>query len=684
MADYVELHCHSAFSLLDGASTPAALIERAALLGMDTLALTDHDAVYGAPQFAEAAAARGMRPIFGAELTVDQAHLTLLVEDETGWANLCWLITEARRDMPKGSARLAFERLDGHTAGLVALSGCRHGALSAALLRRDPAGALAAARRYQALFGRDRFYVELQRHLLPEDDGLIDALVDVATRVGAEVAATNNVHYAERAGHTLQDVLVCIRHNLPLDENPHLRANSEYYLKSAKRMAHLFADHPDALAATRRIAERCRYPLRGGLQDLPTFPTPGGQSAEQYLRELADGGARWRYGDVGEREHQQLTYELQVIGRAGLGNYFLIVWDIMRFAREQGILAQGRGSAANSIVAYVLGISPVDPIAHDLVFERFLSEERQSAPDIDMDFESPARREDVIQYIYQRWGRDHAAMACTFSTFLARSAIRDVGKALGLSLDFIDPIAKAVDRYGTEGLAAAPGLQDVLGDRATAPLITHLLKLCGQIHGLPRHVGIHNGAFVITGAPITSRLPTEPATMLGRTVVQWDKDGLESTGIVKIDVLGLRMLAAVAEAVRLVEARSGEKLDLDRLPFTDDKVFTAITDADTIGVFQVEFAGANDRAAASQAAMLQRPGHLDQLDPPRSRAGTNGASLPPSPCRGGTRHVPASADSGGAEGDAGRDAFSGAGIKSLPRPGGLHTGAGRAAAASAG
>lgn len=586
MIDYVELHCHSYFSLLDGASSPEDLIEGAAASGMDALALTDHNAVYGAPRFVKAAREYGIKPILGAELTLSGGHhLTLLVRDEIGWANLCALITRARHNAPKGEALLPGGALEAHTEGLLALSGCRRGVIPQRLLRGDQAGARTTARRYLDLFGPENFWIELQQHLLAQDKHLTAELVRLAREVGVGYVATNNVHYARMDGHALQDVLVGIRQNAPLDEAADLRPNSEFYLKSGLQLASLYARYPDALTNTRRVAERCHFDLRCGLQELPTFPTPPAMNADRYLRYLCDEG-RQRISLSGDVE-TQLEYELRVIRDSGLSNYFLIVRDIVRFAREQGILCQGRGSAANSLVAYLLGISPVNPLAHDLVFERFLSSERQVVPDIDLDFQAD-RREEVIQYVYQRYGLEHAAMACTLVTFRARSAIRDVGKALGLPPDLLDQVTRTLDVHNPQQIAESSSLQDMLGNRMAAQTWAQVITLCRQIDGLPRHLGIHNGGMVITGAPLTHRVATEPATMNDRYVVQWDKEGLEAVGLVKIDLLGLRMLSAVAETLQIVEQNSGTRPDLERLTFDDPAVYDMMCEADTVGVFQVE------------------------------------------------------------------------------------------------
>ncbi|UCC89484.1 MAG: DNA polymerase III subunit alpha, partial [Anaerolineales bacterium] len=620
MPDYIELHCHSNFSLLDGASHPEDLVTHAAESGMTALALTDHDAVYGAVRFIQAAQAHGIQPILGTELTLEgetspagkiRYHLTLLVENEVGWANLCWLISRSRHNAPKGQALLPSGELADHTEGLVALSGCRQGQIATALLRKDRAAALAATRHYRDLFGPGRFWIELQHHLLPDDDALVDGLVGLARHLGVGYVATNNVHYATRADQQLQDILVCISRQIRLDEaGPFLRPNSEFYLKPGWRMAPLFATYPEALVNTRRIAERCHFELRYGLQDLPQFPTPPGWDALAYLQRLCHNAIPARYPTPTSRLRQQLAHELAVIEQAGLANYFLIVWDIVRFAGQNGIRCQGRGSAANSLVAYLLGITPIDPLAHKLVFERFLpgahAGERGILPDIDIDFQAD-RREEVIQYVYQRYGPKHTAMACTMVTFRSRSAWRDVGKTLGLPPDLMSQAARALNTPPITDSRASPdaesrqpaagkglaanGQQSAIVRPAKPPdedSLGALLRLCRQLEGFPRHLGIHNGGMVITGSPLAERVPTEPATMPKRVVVQWDKAALETAGLVKIDLLGLRMLSAITEAVEIIYQSTKEQVDLDRLAFDDPAVYEMIASADTIGVFQVE------------------------------------------------------------------------------------------------
>ncbi len=592
-SDYVELHAHSYFSLLDGASSPEALVERAAQLGMTALALTDHDAVYGAVRFESAARAAGIHPIFGAELTlVDGSHLTLLVENERGWGNLCWLISQARGNAPKGQAALPRQLLEGHSTGLIALSGCHKSEIASALLRGDPRAATEAACFYRDVFGADRFWIELQHHKQPGTPKLLFKLVTLARQIGVGYVATNNVHYATKDSHELQDVLTCIRQGTTLDDPlGGRRSNVEYYLKSARQMAELFTSYPAALTNTRRIAERCHFVPQYGLQDLPAFPTPVGLSEEDYLRQLCEEGLSQRFPDRPVAAVIALDHELKVITRAGLANYFLIVWDIVRFARENGIRCQGHGSSANSLVAYLLAISPIDPLAHHLVFERFLSDERRSVPDIDIDFMAD-RREEVIQYVYARYGADYTAMACTFVTFRERSARREVGKVLGLPPELIESAVRNVharnrgvlsQEGGSEGSDESGGFSAGESEQKA-----QYDRLCAQIKGLPRHLGIHNGGMIITGAPLAMRVPTEPATMPDRVVCQWDKNGLEDAGLIKIDVLGLRMLSAIAETVRILGETRGAPPDLDNLTLDDPDVYAMISRADTIGVFQVE------------------------------------------------------------------------------------------------
>ena len=587
---YAELHAHSDHSLLDGVPSPEALAARAAELGLHALALTDHDGLYGAVRFVLAAQEAGIKPILGAEMTLeDDTHLTLLVETKEGYANLCRLITLARRGQPKGVARLARRDLAAHAGGLIALSGCRQGEIPRLLVAGECERALEVARGYARLFGPDRFFVEVQRHYLQGDRRLLGRLSALADRAGLDLVATGNSHYLHPHQREVHDVLACIRHHTTLeDAGDLLRPNAEYPLRSPQEMAMLFADMPIALENSLRIAGRCAPAadyLPAGPQALPRFPIPGGRAPNFYLRELCEQALPYLYPRHPPRD--LLDRELAVIREAGLAGYFLVVWDIVCFARQAGIRCQGRGSAANSLVAYLLGITPIDPLACALVFERFLSPERSGPPDIDIDFAAD-RREEVIQYVYRRYGEQHAAMACTLVTFRARSAVRDVARVLGFPPALVERLAGALDVGDAESVEESRGLVEAFGaDLAGAPF-RHLLRIVPQLDGLPRHTGIHNGGMVLSGPPLYDLVPLEPATMEGRVVTQWDKDSLAGAGMIKIDLLGLRMLSAIEDAVTIVEAQTGERPDLDRLSHDDPQVYDMLCRGETVGVFQVE------------------------------------------------------------------------------------------------
>lgn len=605
MGKYVELHCHSYFSLLDGASSPEALAKRAAALGYPALALTDHNGLYGAVRFWQAAQEQGIKPIIGAELTLaDGQHLTLLAETQRGYANLCRLISTGQLAGQKGHPQLTLDTLAEHAAGLLCLSGCRKGAMASALLAKDRERAKSAARSLRDIFGPAHFWIELQRLYLPTDLELNAELLALARHLGLGVVVTNNVHYAERAGQRLHDVLVCIRHITTLSEaltGGLLHPNSEQFLKPAEEIIALFADLPQALHNTLQIAERCHVQLDFSQQQVPSFPIPQGHTPLSYLQALCEQGLERKFDPITPAAKAQLAHELAVIEHTGLAGYFLVVWDIVRLARSRGIRCQGRGSAANSLVAYLLDITPVDPLRHHLLFERFLSEGTHTMPDIDIDFAAD-RREEVIQYVYERYGEEHVAMVCNVVTYRARSALRDVAKALAFPPDVIDRTAKALDTSST-----AKAADEILGgsgqaeETEAAPLPWQTLaQLLHEIEGVPRHLSIHVGGMLITAAPLIEIVPVERATMPGRVVVQWDKYSVEDAGLIKIDLLSLRTLDMVEEAVHHIRERRGLELDLDHLPLDDPAVYEMLRRADTIGCFQVE-----SRAQAQMLPKLQ-------------------------------------------------------------------------------
>jgi len=580
--EYAELHLHTNHSFLDGASQPEAIVDRAVELGLSAVAVTDHDGLYGAVRMATAGKRAGLKVIIGAEATTAAGHhLTLLARTSQGYANLSRLLSLSQLAGSKGQARLDLDSLLPQVEGIICLSGCRQGEIASHLLAGRRSQATEATRRHIALFGRDNFFIELQNHYLPDDRHLNAELVALAQALGLKCVATNNVHYAHRRDRPLQDILVCIKNLISLDRaGKLLRPNSEYCLKSTADMATLFAEHPAAVANAAAIARECTFDLGELRYRFPSFPVPEGETPFSYLYRLCHQGALERYHPVTSTVLKQLTHELEVIERLGLAEYFLIVWDIMRYAREQGVLGQGRGSAANSVVAYVLGITNVDPIKLDLLFERFLSEDRAGLPDIDIDFASKDR-EKIIQYVYERYGRDHAGMVCEVITYRGRSALRDVGKAFGLTPSQVDALAKSLEHRSLAEVK--PSDLDLSGE-----LAAQVLEFSKQIEGFPRHLGIHVGGMVITARPLTEVVPIEKATMPGRTVTQWDKDDIEAAGLVKIDILGLGMLSLIQDCLKLIEADHGVKIDLSQLTYDDPAVYDMLSRADTVGVFQVE------------------------------------------------------------------------------------------------
>jgi error-prone DNA polymerase len=597
--DYVELHAHSAFSLGDGASTPEALASRAAALGMTALALTDHDDLGGAVRFRRGCEEAGISPIFGAEITLsDRSHLTLLVENLEGWGNLCTLVSRGRMKGPRGEPGVGFEELAEHAAGLVALTGCPRGRIPQLLLRERFAEARAEAGRLRDAFG-DRLYLELWDHRTHGEASLSADLLDLARETGIPWTVTHDVHYAEPEGRAVHDLLVCVTQKLTLAEAHRrgvLRPSAEWCLQPPAEMARRWRAAPDGVRRTREIAERCagfRFGAVGPVH--PAFPLPPQwKSADDYLERLARVGLAERLPDGSDAHRRQLEHELRTIRTLGLADHFLVCWDICRFAREQGIFCQGRGSAANSIVCYALRVTAVDPVAHSLLFERFLSLERPEPPDIDIDFAALDARERVLQYVYDSYGRGHAAMVCTHVEYHARSALRDAMRVLGFPATTADWLAKRVDghagaRTAAEWLELEEGkaLQAIGLDPAEAKARA-LVRLVEGLHGLPRHRGIHSGGFVISAKPLTSVVPVEPASMPKRTVIQWDKDDCADAGLPKFDLLGLGMLRLLGECVRLVREWRGVEVDIGRLPMDDPAVYRQIRAADTVGLFQIE------------------------------------------------------------------------------------------------
>jgi error-prone DNA polymerase len=589
---FVELHAQSAFTFLEGADQPETLAGEAARLGMPAIALLDRDGVYGAARFHRAAENAGVRAIIGSELTLaDGTRLPVLVEDRDGYRNLCRLVTRLKLGAAKGAGRIALDDLEAYADGLVCLTGGGRGPLAGAVSRGDRDAARRVLDRLAGIFGRDGCFVEVQRHLDRAQERDLGRLVRLARDARLPLVATNQPLYARPGGRAVADVFTCIREKTDLDHaGRRLTVNGERDLKGGLEMAQHFRDLPDALATTGELAFRLGFTLKNLGYRFPDFPLPPDTTALEHLRELARSGARRRYGDgpLAARARGQIAHELELIGRLDLAGYFLIVWDIVEFCRANDILVQGRGSAANSAVCYALGITAVDPVGMDLLFERFLSEARGEWPDIDLDLPSGERREAAIQYIYRRYGRHGAGMTANVITYRGRSAAREVGKALGLPGELQDRLARLVSNWGYQDPA------DVLtrhlaeaGCDPRHPRIRKFAALWTRVQDLPRHLGQHSGGMVITGGRLDDVVPLEPATMPGRVVIQWDKDDCAALGIVKVDLLGLRMMSVLQDSLGLVRETGGE-VDLAHLPQDDRAVYAALQRADTIGVFQVE------------------------------------------------------------------------------------------------
>src|SRR5436190_19699650 len=589
---FIELHAQSAFSFLEGAEPPEAYAAAAARLEMPAVALCDRDGVYGAPRFTRAALNAGVKPIVGSELTLaDGSRLPLLVEDREGYQNLCRLITRMKLGAAKGAAAATLDDLTPYAAGLVCLTGGARGPLARRVGAGDVEGARGVLERLVTIFGRSNCYVEIQRHLEREQERVLQGLVALARAAEVPLVATSQPLHARPEGRLLADVFTCVREKTDLDHAGRLlTVNGERRFRSGREMTRLFHDLPDALANTGELALRLGFTLKDLGYRFPEFPLPPGETPLAHLRELVTRGVRARYGTgpLAARARSQVAHELDVIGRLDLAGYFLIVWDIVEYCHANDILVQGRGSAANSAVCYALGITAVDPVGMELLFERFLSEARGEWPDIDIDLPSGDRRESVIQYVYRRYGRLGAGMTANVITYRGRSAAREVGKALGLPRDMQDRLARLVSNWGYQD--AADQLTKHLAEAGCDtrhPRIRHFAALWMRIQDLPRHLGQHSGGMVIAAGRLDDVVPLEPATMPGRVVVQWDKDDCAGLGIIKIDLLGLGMMSVIQDSLTLVRETGGE-VDLARLPPDDPAVYRSLQEADTIGVFQVE------------------------------------------------------------------------------------------------
>ena len=618
--DYAELHCHSAFSFLDGASLPDELVPAALELGYEAVALTDHNSVSGSMEFAVAARALGLRPIHGAEIDLDDGrHLTLLVQDSEGWSNLCRILTRAHshtreKPGPPSDPFVALDDVLEHSRGLVCLSGCAlrgvHDELS--------------LRRLLDAFGQERMRIELQRPFLRDDRARNRRLAALARRLGLACVATGNVHAHARARAPLQDAFVAVRLHTTLDASePQRRGNFSHVLASPEEMAARFAEYPDAVAETTRLAEGLRFDLTSDMG----YRYPGAEDARAMgnLVELCDARLRNRYAgasaQVRDTAQTRLGEEMRIIDKLGLAGFFLLHHDLLELAREVAAEVRGpdsartllppgrgRGSSVSSIVCYLTGLSHVDPIANELLIGRFLNEELTSLPDIDLDFPRDIR-EKLIPRIHERYGHDRSALVAAFPTYRARGAIRELGKVLGLPAGDIERVARGSE--GWDARQVAGDIESAFGQgarhRGGAGRWGWLVRLASEAHGLPRHLSQHSGGMIVSTRPLVDCCPIVPAAMEGRQIVQWDKDSCSDGGFLKIDLLGLGMLSAVERTVELIARTRGERIDLSRIPYDDPSTYECIQTADTTGVFQIE------SRAQMQSLRRTRPASLQDL-----------------------------------------------------------------------
>src|SRR6266550_4107274 len=534
---YVELHACSAFSFLRGGSFPEQLAEVAAELEMPAIALLDRNGVYGAQRFSVAAREHSVRPIIGAELSMeDGSILPVLVENRTGYKNLCGLLTQSHLRSEKGNCAVRWDDLAEFAQGLVALFGSGSA--------RAPQTIANRAQLLIDAFGPDNVFIELQRHFIRGEERINRELIDLARAHRMPLVATNGVQYAKPYGREVLDVFTCIREHMHLDTAGKLiTRNAERHLKSDREMRAIFADLPEAIENTSRLAERLTFSLENIGYKFPEYPVPVGHSMDSFLRTIVWFGAQQRYAAISPKVKRQIEEELALITKLGFPGYFLIVWDIINFCRENNIMVQGRGSAANSAVCYCLGITPVDPVENHLVFERFLNESRKGWPDIDLDLPSGDRREAVIQEIYRRYGKHGAAMTANVITYRGRSAAREIGKALNFSPSIIDRFSHLFANGDFPHTLDLQSQIEQAGLPKEHPRMPAFVRLYQAIYGLPRHLGQHSGGMIICQNKLSSFVPLENASMPGRVVAQWDKDDCEDLGIVKVDLLGLGMMS---------------------------------------------------------------------------------------------------------------------------------------------
>ncbi len=588
---YVELHARSAFSFLEGACTPEELANLCAHYQMPAMALLDRNGVYGSPRFHLAARKLSLSPHIGAEVASPQGwRYPLLVKSRTGYQNLCRLITQMKLKGKKGDGYVLDEEVAQKASGLVCLTGGDEGPLAYALGTGEIHAGIEQVELLCRVFGRENVYVELQRHFNREEESRNQAAIEIARKLHLPLLATNGVCYARPEQRQLLDVFTCIRNHRTLaTAGRFLSQNSERYLKPPAEMTRLFSDLPEAVKNTGILSSRLEFTLNDLGYRFPRYPLPSGETQMSFLRRRVEEGMIARYGSHNEKARKQVERELALIEKLDLPGYFLIVWDIVRFCREKQILVQGRGSAANSAVCYSLGITAVDPVAMDLLFERFLSEQRGEWPDIDLDLPSGAQRERAIQYVYERYGKLGAAMTANVITYRGRSAAREIGKVLSFQPEVLDRISSLVGawQYPDPGQTLEGHVREAGLDYQNLQ-IRKFVELCLMAQDMPRHLGQHSGGMVVCQGELDSIVPLQPATMPGRVVVQWDKEDCADMGIVKVDLLGLGMMATLEDCIEIIREDYGEKIDLAHLPPNDPMVYAALQKADTVGMFQIE------------------------------------------------------------------------------------------------
>jgi error-prone DNA polymerase len=612
--DYVELHAASAFSFLEGASQPEAMAERAAELEMPAMTLADRNGLYGVARFHTTAKRCGIKAHIGTEIAVssfgerltpaawlphqfpaEPPRVLLLCASRIGYQNLCQLITRFKmREATKTEGAATLDDLEEFSVGLICLTGGEEGPLAAALVREGHDEARKIADRLSAIYGRGNVYLELQRHGHREQECRNQSLLSLASQLRLPVVATNGVRHAIEKDREILDVFTCIRHHTSLDEAGRLLArNAARHLRPAREMVALFRDIPEAIANTRIVSERLAFTLNNLGYEFPRYPTPEGETMDSFLAKRVEEGVRKRYGSqekhaLFDKARAQVKRELELIAKLGFAGYFLIVWDIIRYCQQHGILVQGRGSAANSAVCYALEITAVDPVGMELLFERFLNENRDEWPDIDLDLPSGDQREQVIQHIYERYGELGAAMTANVITYRGRSAAREVGKSLGFNEEQLSRLSGLVGHWEWRGENDTMARHfEQAGFDARHPRIAHYLDLCMRMQDLPRHLGQHSGGMVICAGMLNRVVPIERASMPGRAVIQWDKEDCADLGLIKVDLLGLGMMAVLKDSMELIPRHYNKQVDLAALP-EDPLVYETLCKADTVGMFQVE------------------------------------------------------------------------------------------------